>query len=348
MQIITDINKWQRKDRTLVAIGNFDGLHLGHQALLRELVKQAKAKQGISMVLTFEPHPLKVLSGFAPSLLIGASRKEGLLAQWGIDYLTKIPFDFSIADMAPQDFVGDILADCLGAWQVLVGFNYTFGCKGLGDAILLQQIAQKIGIEVTIIPAVRLPLIPLAQEESIKNKKSDLILNHKSQISNLGLQSSPISSTAIRNCLSLGQVKEANLMLGHAFSLEGRVIPGRQIGHALGFPTANLALDLSLQIPARGVYAVRVALAGQIYYGVANVGFRPTLGGADEPNLEVCLVDYGDEDFYGSHLQVSFDHFFRLEQSFSGIEQLRDQISHDYQNALDFYGSRPLLAPIWS
>ncbi|MCL1874216.1 MAG: bifunctional riboflavin kinase/FMN adenylyltransferase [Clostridiales bacterium] len=348
MQIITDINKWQRKDRTLVAIGNFDGLHLGHQALLQELLKQSKAKQGISMVLTFEPHPLKVLSGFAPPLLTGSSRKERLLAQWGIDYLCKIPFDFTIADMAPNDFVRDILADCLGAWKILVGFNFTFGHKGLGDACLLQQIAQKKEIEVTIIPAVSLPLAAYRREASTKNRKNDLTLNLKSQILNPGLQVSPVSSTAIRNYLSLGQVKEANLMLGHAFSLEGQVVTGRKIGQALGFPTANLALDLSLQIPARGVYAVRAALAGRIYHGAANVGYRPTLGGADESNLEVCLLDYEGEDFYGSHLHVSFDHFFRLEQSFSGIEQLRQQISHDYQNALDFYRSQPLLAPIWS
>jgi len=282
----------------VVAVGFFDGVHRGHQELLRRLWLAAGSLGGTGIVLTFHPHPLALLRPeLQPPLLTGFSHKLQLLELAGAQHLLVLPFGDDLRQLDPGSFVRQILADGLKARAVLVGFNFTFGYRGQGNADTLQALASRHGIAVEVVPPVR-------------------------------VRGSVVSSTVIRQCLLEGQVERARELLGRPHRLCGRVMPGSGRGRGLGFPTCNLAMEAGVLVPGRGVYDVRVTLPGGARaLGVCNIGSRPTFHGQDT-GVEVHIIDH-HQDRYGEILCVDLMSRLRGELRFPSAQDLARQIRRD-------------------
>jgi len=286
----------------VVAIGSFDGVHLGHRRIIEQAVEESRAAGGESVVLTFDPHPLTVLApGEKPALLTTTEEKARIMRELGVELLLVIPFDNRLARMAPEDFSLLILAREIRARLVMVGYNFTFGHRGAGDADLLAQLGRRHGYGVRV-------------------------------FSPITVDGEPVSSTLIRQCLAAGAVERAASLLGRYYSLRGRVGPGDGRGKELGFPTANLNWPGEKLIPAYGVYAVQVAIEDGPYLpGVANIGRRPTFGSRGVA-VEVHLLDYQGH-LYGRSLEVCFVEKIREERTFPGPAELIQQIHRDVETA---------------
>ena len=288
----------------VVAIGNFDGLHAGHAAVIGEAGRVAREAGAPWAVLTFEPHPRSHFQpGAAPFRLTPFRAKARGLAEMGVDYMINLRFDARLAGMPARDFVRDVLLDGLGVSHIVAGPDFVFGKGRAGDARLLDRMSRTGGFGFTAIAARR----------------------------HAGRQ---CSSTDIRALIRRGRVDEAADILGRTWEIEGRVAPGDKRGHGLGFPTANLALDGVLN-PGPGVYAVRAALAGESGEvwrdGAAYVGTRPTFAG-ESPLLETHLFDF-DGDLYGRRLRVALVKRVRKDQTFDGPDSLKAQMIADCQRA---------------
>ena len=302
--------------RGVVAVGNFDGVHFGHQAVIGEAVRRARAERAPASVLTFEPHPRRFFQPGAPPFLLTRFRtKARIIAGLGIDHLFVLRFDAVRARQTAEDFIDQVLIGGLHARHVVIGYDFVFGRGRAGNAGLLSTRLGAHGIGVTAVP----PVMSLTDPVSV-------------------------SSTSVRNALSAGDPRAAATLLGRPFEIEARVMRGDARGRTIGFPTANLWLGDCLR-PALGVYAVRVAVAepraraGRTLTetagwldGVANLGLRPTFGGLTEPRLEVHLFDYGG-DLYGRRLRVALIEFLRPERKFDGIDALKMQIARDAEAA---------------
>jgi riboflavin kinase / FMN adenylyltransferase len=294
--------------QTAVTIGNFDGVHLGHQVLLRQLMSVAKTKVLSSTVLTFEPHPRDFFSpASAPARLSTLREKLELLEECGIQQVVVVPFNAAFSAISAEDFVRDILLKHLQCGHLVIGDDFRFGARRQGDFALLKRL---LGVaQVSVEPV---------QEVTVGGVRA--------------------TSSAIRAALVEGQMKVAAELLGRPYRMDGRVMKGRQLGRQLGFPTANIFIRHS-PLPLSGVFAVQVAgLSGLLANGVANLGVRPTVDGGLRPILEVHLFDFSD-DIYGRHLQVSFLHKLRAEQKFSDLDALKAQIARDAQDARAFFSS---------
>lgn len=299
MKIITDISQIrERPPFPVITIGNFDGVHLGHQALFNAVKKKAAANGGTSMVMTFEPHPLRVLDKDRNLPLITLyDQKMELINAQGIDMIICLPFDRKLAGMEPEDFVRGILVEGLGVKAIVIGYDYRFGRQGRGDRKLLMELGERYGFEV----------ITLGPQENPE----------------LGV----ISSTRIRGYVSEGRVDEAPKLLGRPYTISGTVVRGKDRGgKLLGYPTANLRL-LDELVPKRGVYAVRVRHAGETYSGVANIGFNPTFSDVGL-SVEVHCFDF-KSDIYDQMIRVEFVNRIREEKRFASVEELKDQIKKD-------------------
>ena len=284
-----------------VAMGNFDGVHLGHQSVI-DLARG----HGPLGVVTFEPHPREVFfPGGAPFRLMNAEARANRLAKLGVEELFILPFDATLAALSPQDFAADVLAGGLGVAHVVVGADFCFGRDRAGRAADLQKLGQELGFGVTVAPLLR-------------------------------VAGQDVSSTAIRQALSDGQPRAAAAMLGHWHRIEGEVIHGEKRGRQLGYPTANMSVD-GLHLPKLGVYAVKVDIltgpqAGS-YTGAASLGVRPMFG-ENRPNLETHLFDFAG-DLYGHHLSIGFVDYLRPEMRFDGLQALIDQMDADCRRARD-------------
>jgi len=289
----------------VVAIGNFDGVHLGHRTLLAQALRLAEGLDAPLGILTFEPHPRSVFRPQDPPFRLTPLRaKTHALEALAVEHLYVLHFDTAFAAETAEAFVRKILVEGLAARHVVVGQDFRFGHKRLGDAALLQALGRDFGFGV-------LALAPIAAEDGVI-----------------------FSSSTIRRCLRDGQPAEAARLLGRPWQIEGRVEHGDERGRALGFPTANLGIDDYL-VPALGVYAVRVMIDeaedGAWQTGVANLGRRPTVDGS-RILLEVHLFDFAG-DLYGRHLRVQLIDFLRREKKFDGLEGLRAQIADDCRQA---------------
>ncbi len=284
----------------VVALGNFDGVHRGHQALLAHAVEQAKAL-GVPMVaLTFEPHPRRFfVPDTAPFRLTLPPAKVRLLEECGVQAVLAQRFDEAFAALSPDAFVDDVLLAGLGARHVVCGYDFTFGARRGGNVEKLRKRGRERGFAVTV-------LEPVMREGEI------------------------YSSTRIREALRAGWASEAAELLGRPWEIEGIVEHGDQRGRAIGFPTANVALGEHLR-PRFGVYAVRALVDGTWLNGVANLGKRPTIGKLQE-NFEVHLFDFSG-DLYGKILRVALVEFVRPEMKFAGLDQLKAQIAADGEAA---------------
>jgi len=287
----------------VVALGNFDGVHLGHQAVIltaRRIAEELGVAHG---VMTFEPHPRAVFHPEQPPFRLTPFRvKAHLIEALGIDLLLQQHFDTGFASITALQFIEEQLVQCLGTRHVVVGYDYVFGKGRQGTCAFLQKVGEEKGFGVTVVPPATAP--------------SGVVY----------------SSTQVRDYLLTAQPAAAAQLLGHYWEVEGRVEHGDSRGHLLGFPTANLRLG-EYQHPATGVYAVRAGIdkggATVWHDGVANFGRRPTFDKTDEL-LEVHLLDV-DEDLYGRHLRVALIDYIRAERKFDGIDALRAQIALDIE-----------------
>ena len=311
MRLVRDIADLPKHYRgAAVAIGNFDGVHLGHRAVLAQTAEIAGRLKCPFGALIFEPHPREFFDPGAPRFRLTALRdKARLLQLLGIDLLYVERFDAELASRPAADFVDRILVDGLGVSHIVVGYDFRFGHGRTGDTLLLKQAGEAAGFGVTVIDAVT----TTASGE-------------------------PYSSSRIREHLAGGRPRRAAELLGHWWAVEGHVITGDQRGRTIGFPTANLRLSEVIE-PMHGVYAVRVQIldkAGEpadavIYQGVANLGLRPTFA-KQEVVLEINLFDFSG-DLYGRLLRVSFVEFIRAERKFDGLDSLKAQIAADSNTA---------------
>ena len=291
----------QYRDHVAV-MGNMDGVHKGHQALIAEARKLAKEKGKPLGAIIFEPHPRQVFDpGADPFALTTREQKTALLAEHGVETVFILPFNRHLSMLSPREFVEDILAGVLGLSGILVGEEFRFGQKRAGTTDMLQDFGTNAGLTVQIVT-------PVALEGKAEK----------------------FSSSQVREALRAGDPAHATAILGRPWKIAGIVQKGQQLGRTLDFPTANVSLDDYLQ-PARGVYAVTIQINGETHKGVANFGSRPTVDG-HSVLLEVFLFDFA-RDIYGEMIEVAFHHFIRPEKKFDGLDALKAQIRADSEEA---------------
>jgi riboflavin kinase / FMN adenylyltransferase len=291
-----------------LAIGVFDGVHLGHQAVIRESVEAAKKYGGHSVVLTFHPHPVKVLRpNDAPRLLTSTQHKQQFIERLGVNAFLIQEFSAAFARTKPDDFIAQLVHSADRLKTICVGEDWSFGANRSGSVSLLRSLAASYQFRL-------LDIVPLAVEGQI------------------------VSSTRIREAVERGDLALAERLLGRPFTILGTVVEGDRLGRKLGYPTANLRAH-NEQFPPNGVYAVAALHQGAEYGAVANIGFRPTVReGARERLLEVFLFDFG-QDIYGEDVEVRFLKYLRPEQKFSSISDLQTQIAKDAEAARRLFQS---------
>jgi riboflavin kinase/FMN adenylyltransferase len=287
-------------------LGNFDGVHLGHQVVVRRAVEKARSRGMRAVAVTFDPHPRSVLRpGSEPKLLTVLEVREELLLGCGVDEVRVLRFDLDLSKKSPGDFVREVLVGELGAGVVVVGENFRFGYKASGDVKDLDRHMRDAGGEAYAVPTYVLGEAAGSGEA--------------------------INSTRIRMLLHDGEAREAARLLGRPYSLRGVVVEGDKRGHALGFPTANVLPGAVALVPGRGVYAGHVRVGEERYGACTNVGVAPTFE-RRESRVEAYLLDY-DGDLYGEVIDVTFEERLRPEKQFSGVYELKEQIARDVAEA---------------
>jgi len=290
----------------VVALGNFDGVHLGHQVVVRRAVEEGRTRGMRTVAATFDPHPRAVLRpGSEPKLLTTLEVRREILLEYAVDEVRVVSFDAELSKKSPQEFVREVLIGELGASVVVVGENFRFGYKALGDIRDLRRHMHEAGGE-----AYSVPVYTLVGEV--------------------------ISSTRIRALLQGGEVREAARLLGRPYFVRGEVVVGDKRGRALGFPTANVLPDVRVRVPGHGVYAGCVRVGGERYGACTNVGVAPTFE-RREGRVEAYLLDF-DGNLYGEVADVAFVERLRAEKRFSGIEELKAQIARDVAEARQVVG----------
>ena len=305
MEILRSISELSKLGGPIfLAIGVFDGVHRGHQAVISTSAEHAKLENSIPVVVTFDPHPMKVLRpSEAPHLLTATQHKIRLIRDLGVQHLLIIKFDKAFAATAPEDFVHQLVTHSKPLREICVGHEWSFGKGRRGNLALLRKLGAQFDFQVVGIPAVT-----LANGE-------------------------PVSSTAIRHAVEAGDFGRAADMLGHEYTILGTVVSGERLGKKIGFPTANLSAH-SEQFPPNGVYFAQATLNGTTYPGVVNLGYRPTVSSSNKAErvLEIHLLDF-DHDIYGEDLEIRFVRYLRPEQKFENLDALVRQIELDVQQA---------------
>ncbi len=303
MNLIRDVHK--HLSQSVIMIGNFDGVHIGHQQLIHALITASHELKIPSVLLTFEPNPSEFFPSKTPlARLMRFCEKWRCVQNYGIDYFYCMRFNALLANLSPDDFVKKILVDQLGAKKIIIGDDFRFGAKRAGDVETLKTLGKKYGFEVDAIP------------QAMHNGER-------------------ISSTRIRNAVKQGDFKTAEALMGRPFTLSGKVSYGSQLGRQLGYPTANIHLNRK-HVPMMGIFVVRVhGLSEKLLEGVASIGYRPTFNGK-QILLEVHLFDF-DELIYGRFITVEFLHKIRDEVKFETVSELIAQIADDVVIAKRFF-----------
>ncbi len=311
MKIFESLEDINNIEETVVALGNFDGVHKGHQQIIARTVRSAQAVGLKSAVFTFSNHPSTVLGKGEPvKNILYAEQKTRIIEEMGIDYLVDIPFTKEILAMSPQTFVEEILVKHLRIREAYCGFNYTFGYKASGTPEVLMHEGLKHGFGLHV------------QEPY----KIDDIL---------------VSSTYIRQLIEEGRMDEVTKFMGRLYSIGGEVVEGNRLGRTIGFPTMNLVVDETMVTPPNGVYITFCTCDGVRYPAITNVGNKPTIGEYAK-TIETHIFNY-NEDAYGRHINVEFIRWVRPEKKFSGIEELTAQIQSDCISAKAWHRERGVL-----
>ncbi|WP_018922508.1 bifunctional riboflavin kinase/FAD synthetase [Salsuginibacillus kocurii] len=306
-------HRWHREERSpaVFALGYFDGVHLGHQEVIRTAKQKAEERNVECVVMTFHPHPKAVLSADVNEedmrYITPLPEKEKTIEALGCDRLLIVSFDATFSKLIPQAFVDHYLID-LGAVHVVAGFDYTYGQLGKGTMETLPFHARGCFEQTTVSPYV--------------------------------LESEKVSSTKIRELIQAGDMQEVNVWLGREFSIVGKVVTGERRGRTIGFPTANVQCEEPFMLPATGVYTVSFIVEGETIHGVANVGYKPTFHtiSEDDPTVEVHLLDF-EGDLYGKKATVVWHERLRGEVKFSSIDELKEQIGKDRAAARSYFSS---------
>ncbi len=309
MRVVDHLKDFEKPDFAVVTIGTFDGVHIGHQTILKRLVKEAKKNDGHSVLITFWPHPRFILNKDADKLRLLSTfdEKVEMVADLGVDYILKIAFTPEFSNLSADEFVKQILVDSVGTKKLLIGYDHHFGNNREGNIQFLKAHSSKYGFEVNEIS--------------------------KQEIDSIG-----VSSTKIRNTLESGEIHLANSLLGRNYSISGQVVDGNKKGKSLGFPTANIKVDESYKLlPGDGAYAIKAKTNGATYPGMLNIGFKPTVSGK-ERTIEAHLFNF-DADIYGQEITVEFVKALRKEMKFESLDALKQQLNKDKEAALSILAS---------
>ena len=293
--------------KPIVTIGTFDGMHLGHQKIIKQLIQSAKEIDGESVLITFYPHPRSVIiSNESIKLLQNQAEKINKLEELGLDNLVIIPFTNEFSKQTAIEFIQGIIKDKLNCHTLVIGYDHHFGNNREGNLIFLQENAKKFHLEIIEIPA--------REIDAIK-----------------------ISSTKIRNSLLEGDIQTANSFLGYPYEISGVVVSGQQFGRTIGFPTANISLnDSNKLIPKHGVYAVKTEIHGKERFGMLNIGINPTVQDTSSIKLEVHLFDFS-ADLYNESITLQLINYIRPEHKFDSIDALTKQLKKDEIFVRDYF-----------
>ena len=311
MKIIRSIAAFDSSEKTIVTIGTFDGIHIGHKKILKNLISTAKKEGKKSVLLTFFPHPRMVLQKDKTILLLNTlDEKSILLKKMGLDYLIIHPFSKEFSRLTALDFVRDILVNTLNTSRLIIGYDHHFGKNREGNIHQLKEYSSLYDFNIQEIPA-------------------------------QDIDDVSVSSTKIRTALKEGNLKIANNYLGYQYMLSGIVVRGKQLGGTIGFPTANIEVEESYKlVPSSGVYVIRTRINSIEFYGIMNIGFNPTVLGKHQ-TIEAHLFNFS-EDLYGKKITITLIHFLREEQKFNSVDELVDQLNIDKKNAISYLSNNPI------
>lgn len=296
MEKINVFDYKEKKSKTAIALGNFDGVHRGHQKLLNRMISKGRELNLTSSVLVFENHTKEVVIGRKEDLLTSIEQRNQIIKELGVEVLFSLLFDKSIMSISPEDFVKNILLERLNVKAIFVGPDYRFGYKAQGDAQLLMELGEKYDIYVEIIE-------PLYIEEEL------------------------VSSTRIRKLIKEANFNEAKLLLGRDYSIRGKIVPGKKLGRKLGFPTANIEPVTNYCLPKNGVYDTDTIVKSKVYRSASSIGFNPTFK-ESTLKIESHLLEF-DGNLYGENIELIFYHYLRDELKFDDLESLTKQMSLD-------------------
>ena len=310
MKIIQSIAAFDSSEKTIVTIGTFDGIHIGHKKILNNLIKTANKEGKKSVLLTFFPHPRMVLQKDKTILLLNTlDEKSTLLEKMGLDYLIIHPFSREFSRLSALDFVRDVLVNKLNTSKLIIGYDHHFGKNREGNIHQLKEYCLLYDFEIEEIPA-------------------------------QDIDDVSVSSTKIRIALKKGNLKTANKYLGYNYMLSGDVVSGKRLGGKIGFPTANIKIKEPYKlIPSMGVYVIRTHINNALFHGIMNIGFNPTVLGKQQ-TIEAHLFEF-NSDLYGKMITVEFLYFLREEQKFKSIKELIAQLNIDKENAISFLSNNP-------
>ena len=301
MQIITDIDEFNTDARTAVAMGKFDGVHLGHRKLL-SLIKAEKADGLRSVVFTFDPSPDEFFTGHPVPQLSTREEKRRAFEKLGIDFLVEFPLTDESAATKPEAFVRDILVDKLKASYIAAGVDVSFGDKGRGDRYLLKGLSTELGYDLKLIDKVR-------------------------------IDGSEVSSSRIRGEIFDGSMENAKRLLGDYYAVCGTVVKGRHLGHKIGVPTVNILPQANKLLPPYGVYKSLVRIGTDEFRGMTNIGRKPTISDNEAVTAETYIYDF-DRDVYGEYIEVRLLEFMRPDMKFDSVEKLKIQMKQDIERAM--------------
>lgn len=299
MKVIRSLKEYSIEKEAVVALGNFDGVHIGHREILLSAVRKARKNNYVPVCFTFSNHTRKEVS-----LICTEEEKLQLLESLGIEVVLEIPFDDTIRNTSPEDFLRKILKEQLHARAICCGFNFRFGKNAAGDVHLMEKMSRELDVEILINP-------PVYIDDQV------------------------VSSTLVRQLITEGDMERAAVCLGRNFYCTGSVVHGEQLGGRIGFPTANVVFEAYRIAPPNGVYFTLVNVEGQRYPGITDVGVKPTVG-FHEKSIETNLYGF-QGDLYGKKITIEFLKWERPEERFESVEALRFQIRQDYEKGLEFH-----------
>lgn len=307
LKLFHSINDFQSTKKTILTLGTFDGVHIGHKKILERITQNTENGKYESLVLTFFPHPRMVLQEKSEIKLLNTiAEKSKLLEETGIENLVIHPFNESFSRLTAEEFVHSILVDQFHIQKIIIGHDHRFGRNRTANIDDLIAFGAEYGFEVE-------------------------------QISAQEIQDVSVSSTKIRKALDEGNITLANDYLGYAYFLSGEVVKGKQLGRTIGFPTANIQIEEDYKkIPKNGVYIVKTFIDNKAIFGMMNIGYNPTVNGQKQ-TIEVNLFDF-DADIYGQKLEISLLEYIREEQKFGSVDLLKEQLNQDKKTALNFVG----------
>ena len=318
MIIVTSLEELNIDCKTSVALGNFDGLHVGHRVIMEDAINTAKDRGLASLCFTFSNHPFNYImrrdekDAGAVKLICSEDEKIRLIEEMGFDILVNLPFDEQMMTMSAEVFFNDFIANRLNAGSVSVGFNYSYGARAGGNSSTLISECERAGINCNIHDAVK-------------------------------VDGTVVSSTLIREMISIGNMELVRAYLGRAYSFRGRVAHGKKLGSAMGIPTVNIPAPARLMLPPSGVYFSRIVIDGMEYKSISNIGVMPTITSletkAGAKTIETNIFDFND-DLYDKEITVYFDHFSRGEVKFDTKEELFAQIKKDCENAANYHAKQ--------